>query len=138
MMNANKQAALMNEAQTDRPDATNPAMPVFEATMKGFLNQLEAIDQKVTKKLRQSILAQMSLRLSSLPERQQLNAWITGSTDQLLINIGLVDMQNCIHHAYHYACENIGPSETDELLEKAVKQTETMSIAREFPPRKLF
>ena len=128
----------MNEAQTDRPDATNPAMPVFEATMKGFLNQLEAIDQKVTKKLRQSILAQMSLRLSSLPERQQLNAWITGSTDQLLINIGLVDMQNCIHHAYHYACENIGPSETDELLEKAVKQTETMSIAREFPPRKLF
>ena len=137
-MNANKQVALMNEAQTDHLDAANPALPVFEATMMTFLDQLEVIDQKVTKKLRQSILAQLSLRLSSLVERQQLNAWITGSADQLQINIGVADMQNCIHHAYHYACENFGPSETDELLEKAVKQTETMSIARVFSPRKLF
>ena len=138
MMNVNEQVALINEGEMVSGEVVNPALQVFQATMKVFLNQLDAIDQKVTKKLRQSILAQMSLRVSSLLERQQLNAWITGSADQLQINIGLVDMQNCVHHAYHYACENIGPSETDELLEKAVKQAESMPVAREFSPRKLF
>lgn len=137
MMNAGKKVDLVVEGQTERLGVDNEALPVFEAIMNEFLNQLDAIDQKVTKKLRQSIFAQVSLRLSSLVERQHLNAWIMGSADQLKINIGVADMQNCIHHAYHSACESFGPSETDELLAQAVKQTETMSIAREFSPHKL-
>jgi len=137
MMNAGKKVDLIVEGQTDSHEADNEALPVFEAIMTAFLNELDAVDQKVTKKLRQSIFAQVSLRLSSLVERQHLNAWIMGSADQLQINIGVVDMQNCIHHAYHSACESFGPSETDELLAQAVKQTETMSIAREFSPHKL-
>ncbi len=136
-MNAGKQVDLVVETQTDNHGAVNEALPVFEAVMTSFLTQLDAIDQKVTKKLRQSIFAQVSLRLSSLVERQHLNAWIMGSADQLQINIGVVDMQNCIYHAYHSACESFGPSETDELLAQAVKQTEAMPIAREFAPSKL-
>ena len=137
-MNTSEQAVLSEEGQTDFPGEVNPALPVFETTMKVFLNQLDSIDHKVTRKLRQSILAQLSLRLTSLVERQQLNAWITGSADHLAVNIGLADMQNCIHHAYHYACENFGPSETDEHLEKALELAETMPIAKEFSPRRLF
>lgn len=137
MMNAGKQVDLVVETQTDNHGSDNEALPVFEAIMTSFLTQLDAIDQKVTKKLRQSIFAQVSLRLSSLVERQHLNAWIMGSADQLQINIGLVDMQNCIHHAYHSACESFGPSETDELLAQALKQTEAMPIAKEFAPSKL-
>lgn len=138
MMNASKQAVLSDDGQADCPDAVNPALPVFEATMKDFLTQLDTIDHNVTRKLRQSILAQLSLRLNSLVERQQLNAWITGTTDHMAVNIGLADMQNCIHHAYHYACEKFGPSETDDFLEKALQEAETMPIAKEFSPRKLF
>ncbi|MDH3949142.1 MAG: hypothetical protein OEU74_09300 [Gammaproteobacteria bacterium] len=138
MMNAGEQVALIDEGQTDRFEAVNAALPVFESTLTVFLNQLDAIDQKVTKKLRQSILAQVSLRLSSQIERQHLNAWITGSADRLEINIGVGDMQNCIHHAYHSACEYFGPTKTDEFLSKAVKHTETLPIAMGFSPHKLF
>lgn len=137
MMNAGKQVDSVEQGQTESPWAVNAALPVFETIMTTFLNQLDALDQKVTKKLRQSILAQVSLGLSSLTEKQQLNAWIMGYADQLQVNIGVVDMQKCIHHAYHCACEHFGPSETDGLLATAVKQTETMPFARDFAPSRL-
>jgi len=137
MMKAGKRVDLVDEGQTESLEAGKAAMPVFEAMMTTFLNQLNAIDQKVTNKLRQSIFAQVSLGLSTLAERQQLNAWIIGSAEQLQVNIGVADMQNCIHHAYHCACAHFGPNETDDLLAIAVKQTEAMPIAREFAPQKL-
>ena len=138
MMNVSEQVTLIDEDQVDSHETVNLALPVFDAVMTVFLKQLDAVDQKVTKKLRQSILSQISLRLSSLAERQQLNAWLTGTADKLEINIGLVDMQHCLHHAYHSACEFFGPTEADELLAKAVTETEAMPIAMEFSPQKLF
>jgi hypothetical protein len=138
MMNVSEQVTLTNQNEMDSSSTVNPALPVFVAVMTVFLNQLEALDQKVTKKLRQSILSQVSLRLSSLAERQKLNAWLTGSADKLDINIGLVDMQHCLHHTYHSACVYFGPTEADVLLAKAVSETETLPIATEFSPQKLF
>ncbi len=137
MMNPGEQAVLKSETQPNCPARASAALPVFESIMTGFLNQLETLDKKVSKKLRQSILAQVSLRLSSLKERQRLNAWISGSAERLEIDIRVSDMQNCIHHAYHYACDNFGPIEADELMANAVKQTESMAIALDFPPREL-
>ena len=138
MMNVSEQVSLIDKNKMDSPNTVNPALPVFDAVMTVFLKQLEALDQKVTKKLRQSILSQVSLRLSSLAERQKLNAWLTGSADKLDINIELVDMQHCLHHTYHSACVYVGPTEADVLLAKAVSETEALPIAMEFSPQNFF
>lgn len=138
MMNVSEQANLIDKNEIDSPNTANPALPVFDAVMTIFLKQLEALDQKVTKKIQQSILSQVSLRLSSLTERQKLNAWLSGSTDKLDINIGLVDMQHCLRHTYQSACVYFGLTEADELLAKAISETETSPIATEFSPQKFF
>lgn len=137
-MNGSEQANLIDKNEIVSPNTANPALPVFDAVMTMFLKQLEVLDQTVTKKLRQSILSQVSLRLSSLAERQKLNAWLTGNEDKLDINIGLVDMQHCLHHTYRSACDYFGPTEADELLAKAVSETETLPVAIEFSPQRLF
>ncbi len=136
-MSAGEQVVLVNENQTDPLNIANPALSVFETMVTIFLTRLEELDQKVTKKLRQSILDQVSLRLSTLAERQRLHAWIMGTSDRLEINIEVGDMQNCVHHAYHSACEYFGPGETDKLLTQALKQTEGMPVAKDFSPRNL-
>ena len=137
-MNANEQTVLKQNSQSVPLETSNPALPVFQTMMTILLTKLEQIDQKAIKKLRQSILAQLSLRLTSLQERQRLNAWIMGSAERLEVNIKVTDMRNCIHHAYRYACDMFGPSEADELLENALAQTECMNITSAFSPRQLF
>jgi hypothetical protein len=72
-----------------------------------------------------------------LEERQQLNAWMEGQTDQLLVKISVVNMQHCIHHAYISASDLFGPSRADEIISMAIKDTESISIAREFAPSNL-
>lgn len=137
MMNASEQISPVIDSQIEVHRVTSPALAVFAAVLKLFLTQLESVDARVTKKLRQSVLAQISLCLSSLKERQHLNAWMEGNTDQLEVEIGVVDMQHCIHHAYMGACNYFGPSRADELLSKAIKDTEDMPIAKEFAPSNL-
>jgi hypothetical protein len=137
IMNASEQVSPLAEVQIETHTAANMALPVFATVLKQFLIQLELIDAKVTRKLRQSVLAQISLCLSSLEERQNLNAWIIGNTEQLQIKIGLVNMQNCIHHAYISACDYFGPSRADEILNQIIKDTESLPIAREFAPGNL-
>ena len=137
-MNANEHVTVINDKQVNNIGMQNPALPVFDAVMTVFLDQLEALDQKVTKKLRQSILSQISLRLSSLKERQKLNAWLTGRADKLDINIGMVDMQHCLNHTYHSACVYFGPTEAEELFAKAVAETEALPIAESFSPTRFF
>jgi hypothetical protein len=137
MMNVSEQVSPLAEAQIETDTVTNIALPVFASVLKQFLFQLDSIDAKVMRKLRQTVLAQISLCLSSLEERQNLNAWISGNTDQLQINIGLVNMQNCVHHAYISACDYFGPSRADQILTQVIKETENLPIAREFAPGNL-
>jgi len=137
IMNASEQFSPVTESLIEAHRGNSPALPVFAAVLKQFLGQLESVDARVTKKLRQSVLAQISLCLSSLKERQHLNAWIEGNADQLQVDIGVVDMQHCIHHAYMGACDYFGPSRADEILTKAIKDTESMPIAKEFAPSNL-
>ena len=137
-MNVGEQINLIDKTPVDGLNTANPALPVFDAVMMAFLKQLDAVDQKITRKLRQSILSQVSLRLSTLAERKSLNAWLTGAADKLDIHLGLVDMQNCLNHAYHSACDYLGPVEADEILEKAVTETEELPIAIEFSPSNFF
>ncbi len=137
MMNVSEQVSPLAEAQIETDTVTNTALPVFASVLKQFLFQLDSIDAKVMRKLRQTVLAQISLCLSSLEERQNLNAWISGNTDQLQINIGLVNMQNCVHHAYISACDYLGPSRADQILTQVIKETENLPIAREFAPGNL-
>ena len=137
MMNASEQVSPLAEAQIETHTVTNTALPVFASVLKQFLLQLDSIDAKVMRKLRQTVLAQISLCLSSLEERQNLNAWMIGNTDQLQVKIGLVNMQNCIHHAYMSACDYFGPGRADEILTKVIKDTENLPIAREFAPGNL-
>ena len=136
-MNAIEQVSPLAETQIDTHMVVNAALPVFASVLKQFLLQLDLIDAKVTRKLRQTVLAQISLCLSSQEERQNLNAWISGNTDQLQVKIGLVNMQNCIHHAYMSACDYFGPSRADEILTQVIKDTESLPIAREFAPANL-
>ena len=126
MMNVSEQVSPLAEAQIETDTVTNIALPVFASVLKQFLFQLDSIDAKVMRKLRQTVLAQISLCLSSLEERQNLNAWISGNTDQLQINIGLVNMQNCVHHAYISACDYFGPSRADQILTQVIKETENL------------
>ena len=137
IMNASKQVSPVLDPQTETQSVTNTALPVFAYVLKRFLSQLDAIDAKATRKLKQSMLAQISLSLSSKEERQQLNAWMEGQTDQLLVKISVVNMQHCIHHAYISASDFFGPSRADEIISMAIKDTESMSIAREFAPSNL-
>lgn len=136
-MNASEQVSPLVESQIETHIVANTALPVFASVLKQFLNQLELIDSKVTRKLRQSLLAQISLCLSSLEERQNLNAWIVGKTDLLEVKIGVVDMQHCIHHAYISACDYFGPTRADEILTQVIKDTESLPGAREFAPSNL-
>jgi len=137
MINASEQVSPLSEAQIEIRTSANTALPVFASVLKQFLIQLELIDTKVTSKLRQSVRAQISLCLSSLEERQNLNAWMIGNTDQLQVKIDLVKMQNCIHHAYMSACDYFGPGRADEILSQVIKDTENLPIAREFAPGNL-
>ena len=72
-MNVGEQINLIDKTPVDSLNTANPALPVFGAVMMSFLKQLDAVDQKITRKLRQSILSQVSLRLSTLTERKRLN-----------------------------------------------------------------
>ena len=137
-MNVGEEINTIDTTPMDSLNTANPALPVFDAVIMAFLKQLDAIDQKITRKLRQSILSQVSLRLSTLAERKSLNAWLTGAADKLDINIELVDMQICLNHAYHSACDYLGPVEADEILEKAVTETEELAISTEFSPSNFF
>jgi len=137
MMNASEQVSPLGEVQIETHTIAKTAQPVFASVLKQLLIQLESIDAKVTRKLRQSVLAQISLCLSSLEERQNLNAWIEGNTDQLQVKIEVVDMQHCIHHAYISACDYFGPTRADEILTQVIKDTESLPIAREFAPSNL-
>lgn len=127
----------LNESFQPNSSVKNVALPVFDAVLKQFLKQLEALDPKITKKLRQSILAQISLCLSSKEERQRLNAWLRGNVDGLEVELNLLSMQQSIHHAYIGACDYFGPVRADELLTTAIKETEGLPIAREFAPANL-
>ena len=122
IMNVSEQVNQVVEPQMETQTVTRTALPVFTAVLKHFLNQLESIDTRVTRKLRQSLLSQISLCISSLEERQYLNAWIEGDIEQLVVKIGLADMQHCIHHAYRSACDSFGPTSADEILTKSNKR----------------
>ena len=136
-MNASKQVSPIVDPHIETQSVTNTALPVFANVLKRFLKQLDATDAKVTRKLRQSMLAQISLSLSSLEERQQLKAWLEDHTDQLQVKISVVNMQHCIHHAYISASDLFGPSRADEIISIAIKETESLPIAREFAPSNL-
>ncbi len=138
MISASNQAEANAEAQEVLTvEQENAATAVFERILSNFLRQLEAIDPKVTNKLRQTVRTQVSLSLSSLVERQRLNSWIMGYTDKLQVVISINDMQHCIHHAYMSACDYFGPTRADVILSNAVKYSETLPAAKVFAPRNL-
>lgn len=137
-MSISEQINLVDENRIDNFEVMGQAVPVFDAVLKAFLTQLDTLDIKKTKTLRQSILSQLSLRLSSQLERQRLNAWLTGDADKLEIDLGLADMQNCLVHAYHSVCDSLGPTITDEILAKALRETAELPIAAQFSPTNLF
>ena len=137
MINSSNQIETDAETSVPTIKPKNAALEVFEAVLSSFLRQLEAIDPKITMKLRQSVRTQMSLSLSSLVERQRLNSWIMGYTEKLQVDISVSDMQHCVHHAYMTACDYFGPTKSDVMLSSAVKASEALPAAKEFAPRKL-
>lgn len=137
IINPEIQYASLNESFQHNSVVKNIALPVFATVLNQFLHQLESVEPKITQKLRQSVLAQISLCLSSKEERQRLNAWLRGDVEQLEVDLNLLNMQQSIHHAYLGASDYFGPARADELLTTAVKQTESLPIAREFAPANL-
>lgn len=127
----------LNQSYQHVTSVNQLARPVFAAVLKHYLTQLESIDVKITQKLRQSVLAQISLYLANKEERQRLNAWLRGDVEQLEVELNLRNMQQSIHHAYMGVCDYFGPARADELLTTAIKSTESLPIAHAFAPTNL-
>lgn len=127
----------LNQSYQQGNSVNQLARPVFAAVLKKYLSQLESIEPKITQKLRQSVLAQISLCLANKEERQRLNAWLRGNVDQLEVELNLRNMQQSIHHTYLGACDYFGPARADEILTRAIKETESLPIAHEFAPANL-
>lgn len=137
VVNVKMHIGSLNESFQPNSSVKNVALPVFAAVLKQFLQQLETVDPKITQKVRQSVLAQISLCLSSKEERQRLNAWLRGNVEELEVELNLINMQQSIHHAYIWTSDYFGPVRADELLTSAINKTESLPIAREFAPANL-
>lgn len=116
--------------------ASKPSTLIFEAVFDDFLLLIEE-RQPISLQIRSYLDMHLGGLLSNGPVSVQVSRWLRGRQLRLDDGLEVAEMRTLLHMAYVLACEYIGPTPSDHLLAQAVRQSESLELARQFSPREL-
>ncbi|MEY4754193.1 MAG: hypothetical protein RJA44_1868 [Pseudomonadota bacterium] len=126
--------ALANSAIANAP----PEQAVFSGLIRSLLDEMQQFHQGSIDDLRSDALKDLArARLSTVVKQQYKDAWEQPLQHSWLIQGNAQELSALTHMVYVGLCETLGPVDADQVLGRAVRSTERLPQARQFPPKRL-
>ncbi|WP_439630695.1 hypothetical protein [Gemmata sp.] len=109
----------------------------FTAFMNGIVGELRHLGPDLPAAARAGVALRLQKADLGPNGYAELNAWADGQAAAFTDRLSIKDMHAGLHELYLWACEELGPVETDRVFGAVLREVSQLPGAAQFPPRSL-